>query len=71
MKKNVEWHMRNLDNSIAYCRRERDRLERHLACLAEWEESNKFREYQLDCARKEDITEFDAEKYKVKRGKNV
>ena len=72
----IEWHKDNLKNTTGYADRLEDEIKNMITVsialinLDRITEDNKFRQYQIDEAEKENKKEF-SDKYKITKWKNL
>ena len=71
MKRNIQWHkqcLANSERSLEYKKAELKRKIDEMAVLVpKWEADHELRRHQISKAESEGITEFDADKYAIKR----
>jgi len=70
MKAKIEWYEENLRNSNIGLKEKKLEFKKILDEITLWQQRNNFLQYQINEAKKEGKTEFDADRYKVKRTKS-
>ncbi len=66
-KQSVEWHKECLKNFLVWIESQKDELRRLTAKIERWERECDYQQAQIERAEAENITEFDAEKFKPKK----
>lgn len=67
MKQKIEWHQRGLRNMEIYLQKEREVLTKQIDKVNKLKNDVEFLREQIKKAKSEGRTDFDAEKYMVKK----